>query len=607
MPPVEAIPEQGTQEINNSLTNSEVRRTIKRISKITNVSSQIRGNSKKKISTHLAENPLSPLLTHGSNSDSEFNNSSKTSEEKTKGKKISRKKSNGNFPTEIQEPVLLPLHGNTEVISDFTLKLKDFDLDKAKAELCKRDLFYFIKEFWSTVVTKEPVYNWHIEFLCRELQEIGLKVINREKKDNDVIINLPPGATKSSIISIMFPAWLWCIDPTLRIISGCYAATLANEQSTKSRTIIESPKYKTYFPLVRIKEDQNVKSNYQTTAGGARYTTSTGGSITGFHADVIIVDDPQNPELANSQTERERTNTWVSETLSGRKTDREVTVTFIVQQRLHPMDVTGYLLSRGKPYKHICLPAELNKALQPLELADKYIDGLLDINRLNRTVLAESRLDLGAKGYNTQMLQQPQNDEDSIIRESWLPIISKEDFQTVLLNYKEKEKKEAVFDFYADTAYTDKTKNDPSALLSCTRINQTLYITNVAQVWLEFPKLIEFIKSFTQANGFNYSSKIFIEPKASGKSIVQELKSKTGLNVQEAANPTKDKIQRLISISPTIERGDRVVLVKGSYLPLFLSEITATQPLHDDMRDTFVMAVQDKLIKSKNYGRYSVR
>lgn len=513
---------------------------------------------------------------------------------RSKNSKTSTKKPAKNLPKRSDQ--------DNQVQPDLVKKmLESFDVDKAKAELCRRDFFYFVKEFWDTVVTQPAVYNWHIEYLCKELQRVGWKLINREKKESDIIINIPPGATKSTIVSIMWPAWLWCIQPNMKIISGCYAATLSNELSTKSRTIIESERYKKYFPIVKIREDQNVKSNFQTTLGGARYTTSTGSAITGFHADLIVIDDPQNPELANSVTERNKTNTWVSETLSSRKTNREVSLTVLVQQRLHPNDVTGYLLSRGKNYNHICLPAELNKALQPASLSEYYVDGLLDATRLNRTVLAESQLEYGGKGYNTQMLQQPQSDEDSIIRESWLPIITQEEYNKINAD------NTAVTDFYIDTAYTEKTKNDPSALLACSKIKDTLYITQVVQVWKAFPDLVKYIKTFAQNNNYTHGSRINIEPKANGISVVQQIRSETGLNIFQAPNPVGDKLTRLNAIAPMIERGDRVVLVKGSWVNLFLSEVTAVSPLHDDMRDVFVMAVNDKLIRSKNYGKYKIR
>lgn len=508
------------------------------------------------------------------------------------------KKSKSNTVSGAQK---IPENLNGDIpLDEGSLKALLENIDAAKAELCKKDFYYFVQEFWEVIINEKAIWNWHIEYLCKELQQIGLRVARREKKENDVIINIPPGTSKSTITSILFPAWLWIVDPTIKIITASYSSSLSMEQSTKSRTVILSEKYQRYFPYIKIKDDQNVKSNYQTSVGGARLTTSTGAMITGLHAHILIIDDPQNPQLANSDIERNKTNEWVSGTLSTRKIDSEIAVTITVQQRLHPLDVTGFLLSKNKKYKHICLPAELNKTLQPEELKEKYVDNLLDPIRLNKNVLDEKLIDLGSKGYRTQFGQSPQNDEDSIIRESWLQTIPFSEFQILIKDVS------PVFDFYADTAYTEVSKNDPSAILACTKIGEILYVVNVAQVWLEFPKLIEYIKSFTANNGYTHKSRIFIEPKASGKSIVQFLKTQTNLNVVEGTNPKGSKIERLNAISPKVEAG-KVVLVQGHWNDLFISEVTTDSPAHDDQRDAFVMAVTDKLIRKRNYGKYCIR
>ena len=43
-------------------------------------------------------------------------------------------------------------------------------------------------------------------------------------------------------------------------------------------------------------------------------------------------------------------------------------------------------------------------------------------------------------------------------------------------------------------------------------------------------------------------SRIYVEPKASGKSIVQTLQKETGLNVREDKPPSKDKVARVQDI-----------------------------------------------------------
>lgn len=68
--------------------------------------------------------------------------------------------------------------------------------DKIDAELCKRDFFHFIKEFWSVTIPEDPVYNWHIPYIAKELQSCAERVIRGDNNEYDLLINIPPGTTK---------------------------------------------------------------------------------------------------------------------------------------------------------------------------------------------------------------------------------------------------------------------------------------------------------------------------------------------------------------------------------------------------------------------------
>ena len=129
--------------------------------------------------------------------------------------------------------------------------------NQIRAELCKRSFFFFLKEFWHIIIPEDPVYNWHMEYLCDELQKVVTKVKNREAKDYDLIINIPPGTSKSTIATVMLPAWSWIVDPTIRSLTASYSASLSTDHSMKSRDIIRSDKFKSYFPEIDIKRDQD--------------------------------------------------------------------------------------------------------------------------------------------------------------------------------------------------------------------------------------------------------------------------------------------------------------------------------------------------------------
>lgn len=284
-----------------------------------------------------------------------------------------------------------------------------------KAGICRDSFYEFVKEFWDTVIPEEPVWNWHIKYLCDELQILAERVFRNEAKAYDLIINIPPGSTKSTICSVMFPAWVWTRLASARLICGSYTSPLALDLSRKSRLIVNSEKYRQLFPEIELSDDQATKSLYTNTANGGRLATMVGGAVTGFHAHFIIVDDPLNPKKAASDADLKSANDWMRETLPTRKVDKKVAPTILIMQRLHQNDPTGNWLERLKKdpesgtIKHINLPAELNDQVSPKEVIPKYEenDGLLDPIRLSKDILREQEAALGPYGYAGQYEQRP--------------------------------------------------------------------------------------------------------------------------------------------------------------------------------------------------------
>lgn len=284
------------------------------------------------------------------------------------------------------------------------------------ASIVKESFFEFVVEFWDTIIQEEPVFNWHIEYLCNELQEVAERVFAGEPKAYDLIINIAPGSTKSTIVSQMFPAWCWTRFPQARFICGSYAKEVALKDSIKTRDIVQSDKYQRSFPEIQLREDENMKGLFTNTKMGFRYSAGAGGAVTGYHGHFLIVDDPINPEEAFSKADLLKASRWMTNTLSSRKVDKKISVTILIQQRLHQADPTGEWLERtkGEGVKHICLPAELIKDdngiplyVNPPELAERYVDGLFDPVRMPREILDLSLKEMGAYGYAGQMLQHP--------------------------------------------------------------------------------------------------------------------------------------------------------------------------------------------------------
>lgn len=283
--------------------------------------------------------------------------------------------------------------------------------DDVARSLCLCSFFDFVVEFWDTVIPEKPIFNWHIKYLCDMFQEDAERVFAGEPKLHDTIVNIPPGTTKSTILSIMAPAWIHARRPDMRVLCASHTQKLTFEFGRKCRMIEESPKYRRLFPDTIPSPDQWEKSFFMLTAGGGRIGATVGGqSPTGFHAHFILVDDPLDPQQAKkvSEIEINTANNFMTETVSTRKVDKEVTVTWLIMQRLHQNDPSGFLLGRvGKQIRHICLPAEKSGKVRPLSIRKNYKDGLLDPVRLSTRALSEAKVDLGEFGYSGQYRQNP--------------------------------------------------------------------------------------------------------------------------------------------------------------------------------------------------------
>lgn len=296
-------------------------------------------------------------------------------------------------------------------ITQKSLELQDLDENLLAASICRDSFYAFVKEFWAEVSNEVPVWNWHIKYLCDFLQTIVLRAKERLPCEGDVIINIPPGTTKSTVVSIMLEAWTWIPMPDAAFMCISHTHNLAMDLARKSRDVIMSDKYKAYFPGIRLREDQNTKGLFINSKKGLRYSCSSLGSNIGKHFHFIIIDDPIDPQAALSETEMPSINRWLSESLDTRKIDKLNTVTVLVMQRLHEDDPTADKCNRDPKVRRFVLPADITdpevaENLFPPELKKYYVDNLLDPIRLNQDHLDQYR----AKGdyyFSGQFDQKP--------------------------------------------------------------------------------------------------------------------------------------------------------------------------------------------------------
>ena len=304
------------------------------------------------------------------------------------------------------------------------IKKRTTNLSRMTAEITKRSFVKFVKEFWNEVPGSQPlIWNWHMDVICEELEVVARRVFENKPKLYDLIINISPATSKSTLVSILYPCWIWANMPKGRIISASHATELVLDLSNKARQVIKGEKYQECFPDIILREDQDTKSYWANILGGDRYTcTVSGKSPIGFHAHWILVDDALDPKKATSEVELKEAQDFFDNVIPSRKVDKEVSVTILLMQRLHELDPTGHWLKQAKKLgsakiKHFKLPAEIplneqgvrdTSIVIPQDLVPRYEENgwLMDPIRLSKEVLDE----LKAKSlysYAGQYLQSP--------------------------------------------------------------------------------------------------------------------------------------------------------------------------------------------------------
>ncbi|HRO18371.1 MAG TPA: hypothetical protein PLU07_09290 [Ferruginibacter sp.] len=421
-----------------------------------------------------------------------------------------------------------------------------FEIDKVRAELCRRKLSFFVKEFWSTVVPNELIWAPHMDVICDEVQVMYERVFKREKKLHDAIFNVPPGTSKTKLLSVMATAWAFSRMPEIKIFVGSFSDTAAMGIADDISILMRSELFLKYFPDVQVRRDKNAPSNFKTGSNGEFYAFTVGGTLTSKHADILVIDDPLDPKRSVSTAHLANVIFFYDKTLPLRKVDKDVSLTVTIMQRLSTGDPTGHLLEKkSDKIRHICLPGELSDDVKPEEYKKIYVDGLLDPKRLSREALNEAKIDLGEDGYAGQIQQRPVKD-GGLIWQKWFREIDDSIFPRV--------SSMSLVDSDWDTALTKDEINAASAYVSSGIIDGALYIFDLDFRYLEFPELVQWMKSVTGPH--------FIEAKSSGKSAKQTLVRNGIVAIEVKVPGGDDKINRAKQASATAQSG--VVYIKKS-------------------------------------------
>lgn len=310
--------------------------------------------------------------------------------------------------------------------------------DRLEQERCEQSFVFFVKCAWHVLEPTQPLsWNWHLDLLCGELEDITL-----DKAHADVTINEPPGCMKSFLL-VFWNAWEWGPRKLthLRYLCCSHTQGLSSRDNQRVRDLIQSRWFQKRWPHVQLRDDQNQVTRFNTTEGGWRLGTSVGSQAAmGEHPHRKIIDDAHNPEGVPGEKERESVWHWFTQTISQRGHGLSA-ITVAVGQRLHEDDLFGRIRTKLTGWTHIVLPMRY----EPPAL----VDGVL-VERMRRTpsgrtdprteagqllwpshlteeAVQKSQALLGgvsSEGVAAQHQQSPMAPGGNQFQRSWFPILS---------------------------------------------------------------------------------------------------------------------------------------------------------------------------------------
>ena len=494
---------------------------------------------------------------------------------------------------------------------------------------CERDHLFFTRWFFKQRQSIFFKLNWH-HFLIADTLE---KVITGEIKN--LVINVPPGSSKTEMAVINFMARGLAKNPWCRFMHLSYSDDLALLNSQVTRDMIRSDEFQELWPM-EIADDSKSKKRWNVMvngkAAGGVYATSLAGQITGFRAGhmapgfqgAIIIDDPLKPEDAFSESKLNHANRKLLTTVRSRRANPDTPVVLIMQ-RISEKDPTAFIKQGGLEglgdFVHVVIPAVLDEAYVA-SLDSKYqkmierdapdrfsywpykepIATLLKMERGEGADQAGARISRHV--FTSQYQQAPRAVGGNIIRGEWFKrykVLPKIEYRKI----------------FVDTAQKTKERNDYSVFACWGKgVEGGMYLIDLLRGKWEAPELERKAKEFWNKHqnadpDFNNPSPLLnriareklgqlremvVEDKASGTGLIQKIRSENQIPIKEMPR-TIDKLTRVMDVVGYWESGMAYVPESAAFTSDFITECEAftadDSHAHDDQIDTAVDATND--------------
>jgi predicted phage terminase large subunit-like protein len=249
----------------------------------------------------------------------------------------------------------------------------------------------------------------HHEALIAALERVA------DGSTDRLMVQMPPGAAKSTYTSVLFPAWWFARHPASQIIAACHTSSLATHLGRRVRNVISQ--YGDDLGI-RLATGSRAATEFGLASGGEYFAAGVRGPITGRRADLVLIDDPiKSWAEADSRGARDALADWYRGELMARLKPRGRII--LIMTRWHEDDLAGRLLRQDDPWTVLRLPAlaEADDPLgrQPGEALWPEWEDAEAISRKRRAV--------GERAFAALYQQQPRSDEGSLFDMSRITLL----------------------------------------------------------------------------------------------------------------------------------------------------------------------------------------
>lgn len=372
-----------------------------------------------------------------------------------------------------------------------------------------------------------------------------------------LLLSVPPRHGKSFTVTETLPAWYLGKYPTNNVIICGYEGTFAESFSRRNRD-----KFNEYSTDVfRVEPNDKVQgvALWETADGGRCRAAGLKGGITGFGAELFIIDDPiKNKEQAESETVIAKIQEEMGPSVQSRIHPGGKLI--VIQTRWVENDVIGYIEENWSEFiwATINLPCEcedeendplgrkLGESLMGEHLGDYDIPQR--IRNDNKWLKSKKLLVCAGEGehtWNALYQGHPSAADGNLFKESWWNLYSRHNVKPTYFEY---------LCLSVDATFKNVEGADRVAMELWGIKQRHVWLYKLVNKRMGFVETVQKIKKFTQ--DFPSIDELIIEDKANGSAIIDTLHYMDNVPTIIGVNPLGGKYSRAQAVSPFVAAGN---------------------------------------------------